>query len=96
MGKEEKVKSGKAKSKEARVKELGDQDVSAVPYEVRMKSVTPISKPMASEKKVSPDPSMPVFGIDTLEEILQLHMISTFKARDERLCDASRDSDLSS
>lgn len=70
MGKEEKAKSGKAKSKEARVKELGDQDVSAVPYEVRMKSVTPISKPMASEKKASPDPSVLVFVLMLLKKFV--------------------------
>lgn len=50
MAKEERNKPSKAKSKENKVKEVAEQD--AVPYEVRMKAVTVISKPMASEKKV--------------------------------------------
>jgi len=50
MTKEDKAKSPKAKkTKEVNAKEV---EVEAVPYEVRMKAVTVISKPMASEKQV--------------------------------------------
>lgn len=50
-GKEE--KEGK-KSKELKeLKEVKTEtEVEAVPYEIRMKAVTTISKPMADEKKV--------------------------------------------
>lgn len=51
MTKEDKGKSPKAKkTKESKGKEV--EEVEAVPYEVRMKAVTVISKPMADEKKV--------------------------------------------
>lgn len=51
MTKEDKGKSPKAKkTKESKTKEV--EEVEAVPYEVRMKAVTVISKPMADEKKV--------------------------------------------
>lgn len=51
MTKEDKAKSPKRQktSKEIKIKE-GETD--AVPYAVRMKAVTVISKPMANEKKV--------------------------------------------
>lgn len=52
MGKEDKAKSPKSKKtkdKDAKVKEV---EPEAVPYEVRMRAVTVISKPMADEKKV--------------------------------------------
>ncbi len=50
MTKEDKAKSPKAKkTKEVNAKEV---EVEAVPYEVRMKAVTVISRPMASEKQV--------------------------------------------
>lgn len=52
MAKEDKAKSPKSKKtkeKEVKAKEV---EVEAVPYEVRMKAVTVISKPMADEKKV--------------------------------------------
>lgn len=51
MTKEDKGKSPKAKkTKEPKAKEV--DEVETVPYEVRMKAVTVISKPMADEKKV--------------------------------------------
>eukprot|EP00752_Nemacystus_decipiens_P012237 g10846.t1 len=50
MTKEDKGKSPKVKkTKESKAKEV--EEVEAVPYEVRMKAVTVISKPMADEKK---------------------------------------------
>lgn len=48
MAKEDKAKSPKVKKTKAKEAE----EVEAVPYEVRMKAVTVISKPMADEKKV--------------------------------------------
>ncbi|CAM9403158.1 unnamed protein product [Hapterophycus canaliculatus] len=54
MAKEDKVKSPKSKkTKESKTKETKTKDAEAevVPYEVRMKAVTVISKPMADEKK---------------------------------------------
>lgn len=53
MAKEDKAKSPKVKK--TKTKESNDSkevEVEAVPYEVRMKAVTVISKPMADEKKV--------------------------------------------
>lgn len=51
MTKEDKAKSPKSKkTKDGNVKEV---EPEAVPYEVRMRAVTVISKPMADEKKVS-------------------------------------------
>eukprot|EP00903_Cladosiphon_okamuranus_P013341 g12434.t1 len=50
MTKEDKGKSPKAKkTKDSKAKDA--EEVEAVPYEVRMKAVTAISKPMADEKK---------------------------------------------
>lgn len=51
MTKEDKAKSPKRQktSKEIKIKEV---ETETVPYEVRMKAVTVISKPMADEKKV--------------------------------------------
>lgn len=42
-------KTKEPKTKESKTK---DAEAEAVPYEVRMKAVTVISKPMADEKKV--------------------------------------------
>lgn len=61
MTKEDKVKSPKSKKTSKKVKEgkddsskatKGEVEPEAVSYEVRMKAVTVISKPMADEKKV--------------------------------------------
>lgn len=50
MTKEDGAKSPKAKkTKDSKVEDAGPD---AVPYEVRMKAVTAISKPIASEKQV--------------------------------------------
>lgn len=50
MTKEDGAKSLKAKkTKDSKVEDAGPD---AVPYEVRMKAVTAISKPIASEKQV--------------------------------------------
>lgn len=55
MGKEDKAKSPKVKkTKESKAKDSKTKEVEAeaVPYDVRMRAVTVISKPMADEKKV--------------------------------------------
>lgn len=52
MTKDDKGKSPKAKKTKTKAKEAKEVEVEAVPYEVRMKAVTVISKPMADEKKV--------------------------------------------
>lgn len=51
MAKEEKAKSKSKKSKESN-KDGDKVKAEPVPYEVRMKAVTVISKPMASQKQV--------------------------------------------
>lgn len=67
MTKDDKGKSPKSKkTKEPKAKEV-EVEVEAVPYAVRMKAVTVISKPMADEKKVcvcvQVPPSMILSGV---------------------------------
>lgn len=52
MAKEDKAKPPKAKKTKTKEPKDKEVEVEAVPYEVRMKAVTVISKPMADEKKV--------------------------------------------
>ncbi|CAM9376491.1 unnamed protein product [Pylaiella littoralis] len=51
MAKEDKEKSPKVKKTKTKEPKDKEVEVEAVPYEVRMKAVTIISKPMADEKK---------------------------------------------